>query len=938
MSILLERTRAALAPTYLVEREIAYGGMGVVFLARDVALGRTVAIKVVRPELATARMIERFTHEARLLANLNHPRIVPIYTAGEADGLFYYVMAYVEGEVLADRLARGKLTGRETVRLGLDILDALASAHRAGVVHRDVNARNVFLVNGRATVADFGIASEVGEDDVAAAGTIGSMPPEQANGGEPSPASDVYAVGSLLYTAVTGMPWRMTVATDHAAWSGVPRRLVRVLRRALQWSPQDRYPDAKAFYDDLKRTTRRRAFVAAPIVLVVALIALLLRARAPADAALQSDLAILPFEVTGTGATSVGRELALLVALSLEGVPGLQLTPVRYSFRWSDEAQEATGAPNYDQLNAKYYVKGTVVQRADILEARINVFEAGDRLLATVSATGRASATAQLGDSIALQLLRRVHPRFAESFGAAAPVSTRSVAALREFLLGEQFFHQGAWLPADRHYRAAVAQDSTFLLAWWRLLNVWRWLPTVVSDPQLDLEGLYRAHGETLSELDRRLIEAQLTPVGPARLAKLEEATRRFPRDGYAALLYGDELFHRGPLSGIPLSRALVVLEQAAALNEYLAPAHEHIAWAAIRLGEQQRARRALDRLATVAAPPHLVDLYTPAFFEQAFSARFDTARATAKLQAFFDPTQPERLNALRLGARAGLLVGLPLAQAALAQLLLQASEATESDRASAHEAMALAAFTLGHGNDGLLHFDSAAHLFRTPESRLEAAEWRVFAGAIGWPLLPAAAISAGRAQLLQGNLPPELAMRAAWALTADQLIRGEAAGARSAISRFRTAYRTPISQQLAQLLDALRAGAAGDFRGAVRMSDALLQFDSHGGPGDPFARALLHIQRSKWHRALGDLAGAESDLIWAENQDLIGWPSGAAQAAEIDWTFTIYALLHRAALTHERGATTDACALLREAAGIMPGMPLPALPATAATTLECAA
>jgi hypothetical protein len=471
------------------------------------------------------------------------------------------------------------------------------------------------------------------------------------------------------------------------------------------------------------------------------------------------------------------------------------------------------------------------------------------------------------------------------------------------------------------------------LLAWWRLLNVWRWLPTVVSDPQLDLEGLYRAYGESLSELDRKLIEAQLTPAGPARLALLEEATRQFPRDGYAALLYGDELFHRGPLSGHRLSRALVVLEQAAAIDKYLAPAHEHIAWAAIRLGEQPRARRALDALAEVAAPPHLVDLYAPAFFEQAFSARFDTVDAAAHLQDFFDPARPEGLKALRLGARAGLLVGSPSGQRTLAWLLLQSPEATESDRASAHEALGLAAFTLGKGTEGLAHVDSAAHLFRTPESRLETVEWRVFAGALGWPLLSAADASAGRAELARLTLQPEIAMRAAWAVSAEQLIRGDLAGAKSAIARFRASYNEPAGQRLAQLLDALQAGAAGDIRRAVRLSDALLQFDSHGGPGDPFARALLHIQRSKWHRALGILDDAERDLIWAENQDLVGWPSGAAQATEIDWTFTIYALLHRASFAHD---TADACALLRQATDIMKDTPLPALPTAPLTTLEC--
>jgi hypothetical protein len=155
---------------------------------------------------------------------------------------------------------------------------------------------------------------------------------------------------------------------------------------------------------------------------------------------------------------------------------------------------------------------------------------------------------------------------------------------------------------------------------------------------------------------------------------------------------------------------------------------------------------------------------------------------------------------------------------------------------------------------------------------------------------------------------------------------------------RFRATYETPAGLRLAQLLAALHAGATRDFRNAIRLSDSLLQFDSHGGPGDPFARALLHIQRSKWHHALGDLASAEADLTWAENQDLVGWPSGAAQAAEIDWAFTIYALLQRANIARARGADPDACALLSQAAGIMTGRPLPSLPTPALTPLECPA
>src|SRR3989454_507832 len=210
MSSVLERLRAALAPEYDVEREIASGGMGMVFLGRDMALECPVAIKVLRPELATAHAAERFLREARMLASLRHPHIVPVHHVGQAGEFFYYVMDFLEGETLADRLARGPLGPSEALKLGRDLLDALQEAHERPVVHRDIKPSNVFFVGGRALLVDFGIAKPVSGTSGGPAATrrpaaapaalppspaylaaaAGFIPPEQAAGAEVTPRAD----------------------------------------------------------------------------------------------------------------------------------------------------------------------------------------------------------------------------------------------------------------------------------------------------------------------------------------------------------------------------------------------------------------------------------------------------------------------------------------------------------------------------------------------------------------------------------------------------------------------------------------------------------------------------------------------------------------------------------------------------------------------------
>ena len=265
--------QTALKGRYSVERELGRGGMGVVYLAHEVALDRPVALKILPGELASRpEARERFLTEARTAARLSHPNIVPIFTVDAVDDLVFFAMAYVRGETLGQRVRRGgPLPTAEVVRVLREVAWALAYAHAQGVVHRDVKPDNILLEEpgGRALVADFGIAR--GLDAVGAPGTaevLGTaefMSPEQVRGGEVDARSDIYALGVLGFYALTGrFPFEgssaATILAKHleqpappvaSVARGAPARLARAIDHCLRKEPADRFPDGEALADAL---------------------------------------------------------------------------------------------------------------------------------------------------------------------------------------------------------------------------------------------------------------------------------------------------------------------------------------------------------------------------------------------------------------------------------------------------------------------------------------------------------------------------------------------------------------------------------------------------------------------------------------------------------------------------------------------------------------
>src|ERR1043165_5674707 len=158
---LRDALQSTLGKSFTLERELGGGGMSTVFVARDNALARTVAIKVLPYELAATLSVERFKREIMVSAALQHPHIVPVLSAGESDGLPFFIMPFVEGESLRTRLARGPLSVRETVSIMKDVARALAYAHGRGIIHRDIKPDNILLSGGAATVTDFGVAKAI---------------------------------------------------------------------------------------------------------------------------------------------------------------------------------------------------------------------------------------------------------------------------------------------------------------------------------------------------------------------------------------------------------------------------------------------------------------------------------------------------------------------------------------------------------------------------------------------------------------------------------------------------------------------------------------------------------------------------------------------------------------------------------------------------------
>ena len=371
---------AALADRYRIERELGQGGMATVYLARDLKHDRDVALKVLKPELAAVLGAERFVVEIKTTASLQHPHILPLFDSGTAGGFLFYVMPYIAGETIREKLNRETQFGvDEAVRIAREIADALDYAHRHGVIHRDIKPENILLHDGRAMVMDFGIALALSAaaggrmtETGLSLGTPHYMSPEQATAEkELTPRSDIYSLASVLYETLTGEPPHtagsaqaviMKIITDTARpvqelRRNVPPNVAAAVAKALEKFPGDRFESAKAFSDALANPLYstaqggaaaaapggasapawKRLFFAAAIIASMAIIAALWawrRPAAPADIsrftlALPENQALaLAINGTRLALSPDGRNLVYVGVGSTAGGTQLWLRPL----------------------------------------------------------------------------------------------------------------------------------------------------------------------------------------------------------------------------------------------------------------------------------------------------------------------------------------------------------------------------------------------------------------------------------------------------------------------------------------------------------------------------------------------------------------------------------------------------------------------------------
>jgi serine/threonine-protein kinase len=622
----------ALADRYRIERELGRGGMATVYLARDLKHDRLVALKVLHPDLAATLGPERFQREIRFAARLQHPHVLTVLDSGEAAGHLWFTMPYVEGESLRDRLVRDRqLPIEDALRIAREAAQALHYAHEHGVLHRDVKPENILLTkDGNTLVADFGVArAMVGDESLTqtglAVGTPAYMSPEQAAGERTIDArSDVYALGCVLYEMLAGEP-PFTGPTAQAVIAkrfNTPVTPLRVTRpdmpvevdqatlRALARTPADRFATAADFSQSLRvggatptgtlitRTSttssrrRLRVLVGLGLLLTVGAGAAWLKARVPTPVPADSSaFAVLPFRAVGPGLELWREGLVDLLAINLDGAGGLRAIPPRTVLsRWhreigDGEVDEEQALAVARGVGARYALTGSIVGTGPSLRltAELRDLQA-NRLAGRAQAEGPGDSVPAMVDRLTLQLLSAGLPGAGSGYVTRdlGGATTRSLPALKHFLVGERLFRGGLADSALAEYRAAVAADSDFALGAYRLVvaKSWTFSPHYVDNyPAEDLPRLSRL-ADRLPPREAAVTAAipLLVRAEPAALPMLARLVDRHPRDAEAWFQYGDALFHLGGAAGEPRQKFRDALRRATELDPGLAFAYVHLA------------------------------------------------------------------------------------------------------------------------------------------------------------------------------------------------------------------------------------------------------------------------------------------------------------------------------------------------------------------------
>jgi tRNA A-37 threonylcarbamoyl transferase component Bud32/tetratricopeptide (TPR) repeat protein len=563
----LERLQEVLADRYRIEGTLGAGGMATVYLAYDVRHDRKVALKVLRPELSSAVGPDRFQQEIRTIARLTHPHILPLHDSGEAGGLLFYVMPYVQGETLRDRLNReAQLPLDEALEITSEVADALSYAHSQGVVHRDIKPENILLEEGHAVVADFGVAraiSAVGADRLTdtglAVGTPAYMSPEQASGSELIDGrSDVFSLACVLYEMLAGEPPHTGITPQailarqlsgeipslQPVRTSVGPELDDAVKRALAPAPADRYATATEFVEVLRgrgvprrrrrssivvaisrRQLRKGLMVVAGVAAVIALVVVVRVVLSVRDARAGErpvTLAVYPFRATGPEAGSLGEGVADLLAAAVDGTLGMAVSDPAGLWRpLKESGADLYRVPGLDEgvqltrdVGAPAMVLGALTAVGGRFDINARVYDADGTLRTTLRAAAPAESLPHAVNRLAIGVVAELWERdtlptvpVIESF------ATQSIDALQAYLEGKGLKRQGLYEDAQEALERAIQLDSTFALAYMELFDVRSWVLFLNAQPFVGLRQIIdqaMKYRDRLTARNRMRVEAML--------------------------------------------------------------------------------------------------------------------------------------------------------------------------------------------------------------------------------------------------------------------------------------------------------------------------------------------------------------------------------------------------------------------------------------------
>jgi serine/threonine-protein kinase len=626
---LADRIREAVADRYAVESELGRGGMAVVYLARDLRYDRRVAIKVLRPELSISLVADRFLREIQIAAQLQHPLIVPLYDSGRSEELLWYVMPFVEGETLRDRLRREQqLPLADALAITRDAAQALECAHQHGFVHRDIKPENILLSGGHAVIMDFGIARALtsaagqGTSSGVAIGTPAYMSPEQASGsGKIDARSDVYSLGCVLYEMLAGEPpftgpTPQAIIARHISETLPSLAVVRptiaapfqaVVERALAKSPADRYPTPERFAAALsavgevpsagRAPGRWWAWLAIPALALIG-IAVWASVRRTGGGSAPREIGVQLLPVVTAVSPDTERAKAALagaaLATALEWLPGIRLVGPPPAAAGRPEEPSPAALNQAREQGARYVLLPRMGSSAGRLELTLDLLATEDgssayRLSAITAGDSLARVADRLAMSLGLELARRGEVNWGDvGLVARMTSSARAFGLLRQ---GQRAFARGDPPGAVAADLQALDADPSCVLAYYRLSAARAAEFDYAGGLEAVRRGLAVPHG---AGVWTRILEAQrhyLLRQADSSVAAFQRLVLDEQRLPDAWLGLAESLFYLGPYAGFGLTDALAAYQQLVAVDSSFAPVWGRLTALALLQGQPEAAR-----------------------------------------------------------------------------------------------------------------------------------------------------------------------------------------------------------------------------------------------------------------------------------------------------------------------------------------------------------